>query len=100
MLKLAQNHAVLIYEATLLIETGRYRELHGLIVIESSKNIRLDRLVHRDGHSIELAEKIIQSQIPDEERRKYATVVIENDGTLEELKSKLNLFACGQGWKK
>jgi dephospho-CoA kinase len=79
----------MIYEATLLVETGRYKDFDGLIVVEAPRDVRKIRVVERDGSLPELAEKIISAQLSDEERRAHATHVIENAGTLEELHAKV-----------
>lgn len=78
-----------IYEAALLVETGRHRDLHGLIVVSADENIRLSRLVSRDKSSEKLARQIIASQIQDEERRAHATFVIENHGSLVDLRAQV-----------
>jgi dephospho-CoA kinase len=87
-----------IYEATLLVETGRYKTLQGLIVVESPREIRKQRLIARNGFSPEMAEKIIGSQTTDENRRKAATVVIENSSSLDSLRGKVQQIALAQGW--
>jgi dephospho-CoA kinase len=74
-----------IYEAALLVETGRYKQLNGLIVIESSPELRRDRLIQRDGITPQLADQMIQSQTADDEKRRVATYLIQNTGTLDEL---------------
>ena len=78
-----------IYEAALLVETGRYKELSGLIVVTSKPSLQKVRLTARDRVSNELADKIISSQTRDEDRAKVATYVIENNGTLDDLREKV-----------
>lgn len=78
-----------LFEAALLVETGRYREMEGLIVIESPLEDRVRRLVARDSCTNEMARQIIASQTDDETRRRAATWVIENSGTPEELRVKV-----------
>jgi len=87
-----------IYEASLLIETGRYQDFAGLIVIVSPLEARRQRLVARDRISLELADQMIASQISDEERRKVATHVIENDGSAENLTKKIQSFVQIHSW--
>ena len=101
--RLAQEFLVpvLIYEATLLVETGRYKTLGGLIVVDSPLDLRKARLISRSGFSEEMAERILAAQtarLSDEERRKAATIVIENSGTLEELRGKVRGIARDHGW--
>jgi len=74
-----------IYEGALLVETGRYRDLDGLIVVEAAQGDRKMRLMLRDGIPAELAQRIIEAQTGDAERRAAATWVIENTGEPDEL---------------
>lgn len=78
-----------IYEATLLVETGRYRDFAGLIVVSADESIRLARLMARDKSDEDLARQIVASQISDEKRRAVATFVIENHGSLEDLRAQV-----------
>ena len=88
-----------VYEAALLVETGRYKDFEGLIVIESPEASRKQRLMQRDHSDASLAEKIITSQISDEKRREAATVVIENTGTFDDLRQKVESFIDSRGWR-
>ena len=91
-LALSEKHKILVYEATLLVETGRYKDFHRLIAVEAPKEDRLKRLLSRPEMTLELAEQILANQATDEQRRKVADLVIENPGTsekdLEELRRK------------
>lgn len=51
------------------------------------RTLAIERLMNRNGFSREECEKRISSQLPSEERVKYATRVIHNSGTREELES-------------
>lgn len=84
----------IIYEATLLIEAGRAKDFDGLIVVESPLSERITRLKTRDGLTEEQIRKILDTQLPDSERRKHATHVLENSGTLEELKARVMELAA------
>jgi dephospho-CoA kinase len=84
-----QGHARVMYEAALLVETGRYREFTGLIVVDSSLGTRRQRLILRDGLPPELADRILGAQIPDEQRLAVATHVIRNEGSLGELRAQV-----------
>lgn len=80
---------IAIYEAALLVETGRYRDLDGLIVVEAPMEQRISRLMKRDGATRELAVSMIQSQATDADREKVATLLIQNDGSIEDLETKI-----------
>ena len=75
-----------IYEAALLVETGGYKELAGLIVVQAPLVLRRQRLMDRNGFTAELADSILAAQLSDLERRKVANVIIENAGSLEDLR--------------
>ena len=81
-----------IYEAALLVETGRYKDFDALIVVTSDPSLRQTRLTARDHLSPELAHTIISSQSSEEDRKKVATYLIENNGTLEELREKVKIL--------
>jgi dephospho-CoA kinase len=84
---------VVLYEAALLVETGRYKDFRGLIVVDAPREQRKQRLIERDHCSPELAEKILLAQSSDENRRAAATFVLENSGTEQELRAKIELLA-------
>jgi dephospho-CoA kinase len=96
---LALSHKVILYEATLLVETGRYRDLAGLIAIEAPENVRIDRLQSRDSISFQSAKDMIRSQLSDAERKKYSNSALDNSGTPEELQNKIETLIQVQGWK-
>lgn len=85
-----------IYEAALLIETGRTAELDGLIVVTAPIQTRVERLMGREGSAgmtEELARKIISSQLSDAERVPHARWVIDNSGDLAGLESQVEELA-------
>lgn len=82
----APDDAVVVVDAALLLEggfglSGEYVEV---IVVEAALEDRLDRLVAR-GLRRDDAARRIASQQSDEERREYATYVIDNSGTVDDL---------------
>lgn len=84
------GNEVVVYEATLLFETGRHKDFDGVLVIVAEQPVQRARLLARDP-SIDrlLADQIIGSQMPQSDKVKLATWVIENNGTLEELEEKV-----------
>ena len=79
--KLAKPYFV---DIPLFFETKRY-PIERSLVIYAPKEQQLERLMNRDGYSKEEAQKRINTQIPVEEKRKLATYVIDNSGTLTQL---------------
>jgi len=84
------GHPVAFYEASLLVETGRFRELDGLVVVDAPEETRIARVVARDGVGPVDARARISAQLPSSERRRVATYVIENDRDREALVGKVD----------
>lgn len=74
-----------VYEAALLVETGRYQTFSALIVVAVSPETQLARLVGRDHLPEERALERIASQFPMEKKTSVATWVIRNEGSLADL---------------
>ncbi len=83
------NSAIIITHAALIIEKETYKRFDGVIVIYVSKEKQKKRLLKRDEMTEELADKIINSQMPIEEKLKYADFIINNDSTFENLKKEV-----------
>lgn len=84
-----EGRKVIVCEAALLLESGYGNTLDQIIIVLAPLKARLERLMARDSISQDLALKMIQAQTTDEERRKRASYLIENDSTLEELREKV-----------
>jgi len=77
----------IVIEAAILIEAN-WQPLFDEIWLVTAARERVIERVERDrGLKPEQTEARIRAQLSDEERRKYATSVIRNDGTLEELRA-------------
>lgn len=82
------NGKVVVLDVPLLIEVGLHKQSDLTVVVSAQKNIRLERLI-KQGYSREEAERRITSQAGKEELEKLADVIIENNGTLDELSAKV-----------
>jgi len=72
-----------LYDAALLIENGLHRGLDGVILVACPREVQLARLMARNGLTEAQAKERIASQMPLEQKRPFATWVIDNGGTLE-----------------
>jgi len=82
---------LIIYEASLVFETGSYKNLDGTLLIICNKEKQLENLLHRNPELNEtLAKNMVHAQMPQEEKKKLATWVIENNSSLEELYKKID----------
>ncbi|MBV9266608.1 MAG: dephospho-CoA kinase [Acidobacteriaceae bacterium] len=75
---------MVVYEAAILIETGRYSTYDRLIVTAADQETQIARGMHRDGVTREQALARIHRQLPLDEKRKYANYVIDTSGTKED----------------
>lgn len=93
---------IFVSEAALTIEAGFHSFYHRVIVAHAPLEIRLRRLMERDGIGEELAMKKINSQLPNEEKLKYAHYIIDTSGKIKEtLKwTKRVLKALLKDWEK
>jgi dephospho-CoA kinase len=70
----------------LLFETGnQYAELEKIICIVADEEICIRRIMSRDNCARAVAERKINSQLPQREKANRSDFVIENNGTLEDL---------------
>ena len=69
-----------IKEAALLFESGGYKKLDKVIVVTAPEEMRIQRVVHRDGTTREAVLARIRQQMPQEEKVRLADFVIVNDG--------------------
>ena len=85
--------AIVILDIPLLIETQKYMDLSELIVVYAPEHIQIARLMQRDGISKTDALARVRSQMPIEEKKGKATIVIDNSGTRENTrKQTLKIF--------
>ena len=76
----------LFVEVPLLIEANMRDCFDEVIFVKSSKRKRLARLASRPGLSAGMALKIMKSQKSDKELMAVSTIVLDNNGTKEDLK--------------
>jgi dephospho-CoA kinase len=79
----------IVVEAAILIEANWLPLADEVWLVVTSRGAVIDRVAAQRGLSAKDTEARIASQLSDAERRKYATLVIENDGSLADLKQKV-----------
>jgi dephospho-CoA kinase len=85
-----QGTEVVVLEVILLVEAGWDHLVDEIWVTMATEDTVVKRLQESRGLTKEEILARIHAQTPNEERTKYADVIIENDGSYEELKAKLN----------
>jgi len=87
-----RGERVCIVDVPLLIETGIWKWVGKVVVVYTSAEIQLRRLIKRDGSTREDASSRLNSQLPIVEKLPYANHVVENSGSLIELEAETQLL--------
>ena len=80
--------AMVILDVPLLIESGMHTGMREVILVYVPEEIQLRRLIERDNSDKVAALARIQSQMPIEQKRAYATMIIDNSGGIEETRKR------------
>jgi len=72
-----------IVDAALMIESGGYKRFDKLIVVHCRPEVQLERLMLRNNLTLAEAERRIASQMPQEEKQKYADYLIDTSDGFE-----------------
>ena len=70
----------IVKEAAILIESGAYKQCDRVIVVEAPENLRIKRVMVRDGVPNEEVKARIRNQMSEAERRVHADYIIDNSG--------------------
>ncbi|MBW1721753.1 MAG: dephospho-CoA kinase [Deltaproteobacteria bacterium] len=82
--------AVIQVEIPLLIELNLQYLYHKVLLVYTPREKQIERLVERDGITVEQAENILKAQLPIEEKVGYADYVIHNEHSLEETRRQVD----------
>jgi dephospho-CoA kinase len=78
--------SVVVHDIPLLAESGRAETFDAVIVVDAPAGVQVDRMVRDRGWTEEDALARIAAQATPEDRRAIATYLVENTGSLEELR--------------
>lgn len=88
----AAGGRVAAIDAIALIESGLGLDCDVIVGILAPKLVRAQRIVDREGISMEYAIKRIEAQQADEFYRENCDVILENNGTLEEFEARCRTY--------
>jgi dephospho-CoA kinase len=86
-----EDHAYALYEAALLVEKGLHHAFGALVVVATSPETQLARLMARDGLERMAAQRRIDAQLPTAKKVELADFVIQNDGASEQTRAEVGL---------
>ena len=78
------SNGIAVVDAALMIESGGYQRFDKLIVVHCRPEVQLQRLMRRNKLSREAAEQRIATQMPQEEKKRYADYLIDTSGEFAE----------------
>jgi len=84
-----KDKEIIVLDAPLLFESTLDQMVDETWVVYTSKKIQLKRLQKRNGLNKEDALKRIEAQMPLEKKKNKADIIIENEGTINDLKKKI-----------
>jgi len=85
-------NAIAVIDAALMIESGGYKRFDKLIVVHCQSEIQIQRLMKRNGLSREEAELRVKSQIPQDEKVKYADYLVDTSGEFAATRAQVELL--------
>jgi dephospho-CoA kinase len=85
----APEGALVVHDIPLLAETGQGDAFDAVIVVDTPVDTQVERMTGLRGWSAEDARARVAAQASREQRRAVATYVIENTGTLEDLRDRV-----------
>lgn len=81
--------AVVVHDIPLLAEVGRAGQFDAVVVVDAPTDLQLERMVRDRGWTREQAEARIAAQASRDERLAIATHVVDNTGSLEDLRRRV-----------
>jgi len=91
-----KKYPIFIVDAALIIESGSYKYYHEsgayLILLTSLKATRIQRALSRGNLSEESIKERMDLQWADEKKKDYADYILENNGSLDQLKSSITFL--------
>ncbi len=86
-----QDGQAIIHAVVPLLIEGKMHDLFiKNIVVYSSQETQIERLIKRDGISRQMANKILESQMPIDDKLVYGDFIVKNEGSIEETAEEVN----------
>jgi len=82
--------AIVIIDSALLIESQNYKNVAKVIIVQSTQELQIQRVMNRDGESRASVKNRLKSQMSLEEKLNYADYVLDNTSGRDLLKSQVH----------
>ena len=86
----ADDAAVVVHVIPLLVETGQHQGFDLVVTVDADHETQIQRLMLRNGFSRAEAESRIAAQASREDRKRAADVVLDNTGSLAQLREQID----------
>ena len=83
----ADGAHVVVNDIPLLFETGLHDEMDMVVLVDAPRDVRIERIVRNRNIERDEAERMVDAQMPSEPKRNVSTFIIDNTGSLQELKA-------------
>ncbi|CQR25715.1 dephospho-CoA kinase [Streptococcus varani] len=87
---LAETEEVFFMDIPLLIELDYQAWFDQIWLVYVDEDTQIKRLMERNGYNLDQAHARIATQMPFPEKKKYASLVLDNNGSLEDLKKQVH----------
>ncbi len=88
---------LVVVDVPLLYESGLPAMFSEVMVVYAPRHIQIQRLMNREGISLDQAEERLKAQMPIDRKKELADIVIDNGGTLQETEQQISLFWVRKG---
>jgi dephospho-CoA kinase len=96
-LELAEPDKLVVVDVPLLFESQLSYMFSEVLLVYIPAALQLERLMKRDSLTQEQAERRLSSQMPIEDKKLLADIIIDNSGTLEETEKQVEAFWYRKG---
>jgi dephospho-CoA kinase len=86
----AGDAAVVVHVIPLLVETGQHKNFDLVVTVDADHETQVQRLMARNGFTRAEAESRIAAQASREDRKRSADVVLDNTGTVAQLREQID----------
>lgn len=84
----AQGVRVVANDIPLLFEAALMDEFDVIVLVDAPRKVRIERMVENRGLSLEIASRMVDAQMPAEQKRERADIIIENSGSMSALEAR------------
>ena len=79
---------VIVNDIPLLFEAGLQDQVDVIVLVDAPRDVRIQRIIANRDITRAEAERMVDAQMPSEDKRSRADYVIDNSGTLEQLEQR------------